>query len=466
MKKNKAKSRRDFLKTTAASAAWLSLGTFGVKTSPAQGTAWTAGMRINPAIPNTRVVSCTDEKMISDMEKAKVMSTFAGTANQNTCINTARVEENMDAMAQALTGKPSAQEAWSTVFMKPAAKEWRSVKAAIKANCATTLIMPKIAVVNKVCVELMRLGVAAANITIYDAVDDASGSEKYTPFIGNGLPDGIVVSSLTREGVSVPVGSGTLQCCSVLARQDGPTIVYPTDILINCAVNKGHNTGYGQFTMCMKNHTGSIKFSCPTQEELIAMNQCEAIIGGTDGAPCRQQLCIVDSLWASWVGPTNPPDYLPCTISMGTLAPAVDYQVAMKIRKEVMNAPPEEKWIDPWLERFNINKTDLEWIVVLPAMIRKNEPLNADRANFHLMLDKGHFKRSSVLFELPYNADPQSVSIYNIRGNLVRCLKDIKRHTVVWDGKDQNGRLVPSGNYAVSVKAGSVTKSATLKLVR
>ena len=315
MKKNESASRRAFLKITAVSAAGLSVGAFGIKTSFAKGTAWTAGKRINPAIPNTRVASCTDEKMITDMEKAKVMSTFAGTTNQNTFINVALVEENMDAMAQALTGKPSAQEAWSTVFMKPAAKEWSSVKAAIKVNCITTLIMPKIAVVNKVCVELMRLGVAAANITIYDAGDDASGSEKYTPFIGNGLPDGIVVSSLTREGVSVPVGAGTLQCCSVLVLQDGSTIVYPTDILVNCAVNKGHNTGYGQFTMCMKNHTGSIKFSCPTQEELIAINQCEAIIGGTDGAPCRQQLCIVDSLWASWVGPTNPPDYLPCTIS-------------------------------------------------------------------------------------------------------------------------------------------------------
>jgi hypothetical protein len=469
MKKIPSTSRRDFLKMTAVSAAGLSLGTVGVTMSSAKAAAWTAGKQINPNIPNTRVVSCTDQKMITNLTKAKSTISFAGTTGQNSLVDKGQVEANMNAMAKVLTGKSSTQEAWSAIFMKPAAKEWSAVKAAIKVNCIYSVIMPKIAIVNKVCAELLRLGVTPANITIYDACSDASGNEKYTPFIGNGLPNGIIVSTVTGDGVSVPVGTSTLTCCSVLAQNSGSTIGYPTDILINCAVNKGHGSEHGGFTMCMKNHTGSLKLSCPSAEEIIAENQCEAIIGGSDNAPCRQQLCIIDSLWAAVDGPTSKFSHWPCAISMGTLAPVVDYQVALKIRKEVMGVAPNQEVIDSWLTSFGVSTGDLEWVAVPPSATRNSGPSNPGSArleNFRIMLDNGSFKQASVSFDLPRSVRPESIVVRNTQGNLVCRLPENSGVSALWDGKDRYQRVVPSGNYIITIKAGKLIKSATMTVIR
>ncbi len=467
MKENAKKSRRDFLKMTAIGTAGLSLGTIGLKNSSAKALAWTAGKQINPNIPNTRVVTCTDERMITNIAKAKLAISFAGTNNQNTLIDAIQVESNMNSMAKALTGKTSTSEAWSTIFMKPSTKEWNTVKAAIKVNCIYNAIMPKIPIVNKVCIELIRLGVVPGNIIIYDGCSNASGSSKYTPFIGNGLPSGVVVSTAAYEGISVPVGSGTLKCCTVLAQQDGSSVTYPIDILVNCAVNKGHIADHGGFTGCMKNHTGSLKFSCPTQEELITENQCEAIIGGT---PCRQQLCIIDSLWGAVSGPTDAASHLPCNISMGTFAPTIDYQFALKIRKDTMNAVPEQAIIDNWLTRFNINKSDLEWVVVPPAVTKRlNDNLKpADPATekFHVYLDQGFSRSNSVAFNLPRKTQPKFISVHDEKGKLIRRLEHNDRSMAHWNGHDQNGNRVSSGNYVVTIKAGNLIQSAALTVVQ
>ncbi len=472
MKKNASTTRRDFLKMTAAGAAGLSIGAIGIKETEAKGLAWTATTQINPDIPNTRVVSCTDERMITDIAKARTASSFSGTTGQNSYIDTIRVAADMDAMAQSLTGKLSAVEAWAVIFRKPQGKEWSSVKAAIKVNCIYTTIMPKIPIVNKVCVELMRLGVLPANITIYDACSGASGSGKYTPFVGKGLPGGVIVSSTTGSDVSVPVGAKSLQCCAVLAQLSGSTIVYPTDILVNCAVNKGHGSGHGGFTMCMKNHTGTLKYSCPSAEEIITENQCEAIIGGSDNAPCRQQLCIVDSLWAAVDGPGSAPTHMPCAISMGTVAPVVDYQVALKIRKDVMNASPNQTVIDNWLTRFNINSASLEWIVVPPPISGADEHARyarpADNAGrrVSVFLKNSSFKTASVSFNLPDGRLPSAISIKDMKGNTVRRLHWRDGFTVCWNGRDQGGRTVAGGAYIITVHAGRMTKSAPLTAVR
>jgi hypothetical protein len=470
MEKSSKRSRRDFLKTTAIGAAGITLGTVGLKNSSAKGAAWTAGKQINPNIPNTRVVTCTDEKMITNIAKAKLATEFAGSNNQNTYIDAFQVESNMNSMARALTGKSSSTEAWSTIFMKPSGKEWSAVKAAIKVNCIYYHIMPKIPIVNKVCIELIRLGVVPANITIYDASYPPFDDEKYKSYIGKGLPSGIIVSAIAKDGVTVPVGSGSLKCCGVLAQDNAGTIVYPTDILINCAVNKGHEEKQGKITLCMKNHVGSLKYECPSPEELIAMNQCEAIIGGTNGSPCRQQLCIVDSLWAAVDGPGSAPTHLLCTISMGTLAPVVDYQVALKIRNDVMNAGPNQTVIDNWLTSFNINKGDLEWVVVPPAVTKRlndaSKPGNPSMEKFHVYLDNSSFHPASVSFDLPRKVQPESISVHDKKGKLIQRLENNDRLLALWNGNDQNGNKVSSGNYIVTVKAGALIQSAALTIVR
>jgi hypothetical protein len=110
--------------------------------------------------------------------------------------------------------------------------------------------------------------------------------------------------------------SGTVQIGS--KRYDCTTVVTQCNILVNCAVNKGHGSSYGSFTLTMKNHTGTMKFGCPSQQELIDENKSERILGGS---PVRQLLCIVDSLWAAVPGPGDPATHISQPDRYGNLQP-------------------------------------------------------------------------------------------------------------------------------------------------
>jgi hypothetical protein len=289
MKPTTVNSRREFLKVAATGAAGLALSSSTVSNALSRTTTsagWRTGLKINPSIDNFRVVSCYDESMVVN----KIADTFA---RQNEGVNTTIIAQNMDNMAIRLTLRSTAADAWSAIFQRPANKPWNQVKAAIKVNCSYVGNMPRIAVVNKVCVELISLGMLPQNITIYDSCANAWGVGKYTDASGNpvtGLSGGVIVSNTdltTDAGPTVPIGSETLQCSSVIAQKNSDaTISYLPDILINCAVNKGNDNAYGGFTMAMKNHIGTIKYACPTAQELIDINQSEAIIGqGTATVP-------------------------------------------------------------------------------------------------------------------------------------------------------------------------------------
>jgi len=180
-----------------------------------------------------------------------------------------------------------------------------------------------------------------------------------------------VVSSVTHDGTEVPVPTGVLQCTSLLARQgSGGTIEYIPDIIVNCSVNKGHSqTDKGGFTLSMKNHVGTMHYRCPSLEEMIGINSSEAILGPAAGPP-RQQLCIVDSLWAAQTGPTSPISHAPGRLSMGVFGPVVDIMVARKIREEVMNITNhDQEAIRSILAAFGYEESELadHWIEVNPA---------------------------------------------------------------------------------------------------
>ena len=65
-------------------------------------------------------------------------------------------------------------------------------------------------------------------------------------------------------------------------------------------------------------------------ETLIGINQSEPILGGD---PPRQQLCIVDSIWAAAGGPVSSITDAPLCLVMGTFGPIVDYLTAKKLRE-------------------------------------------------------------------------------------------------------------------------------------
>ena len=60
--------------------------------------------------------------------------------------------------------------------------------------------------------------------------------------------------------------------------------------------------------------------------------------------------------------------------------------------------------------------------------------------------------------------------MYNQLGQEVRSLAkanyEAGSHSLVWDGKNNNGRSVSSGVYIYRIKAGKFTKSMKMNLIR
>ena len=325
-------SRRDFISTAAAGIGGIASASLVPVFGEEYKGAWVNGMRINPAIDNLRVVNCTDPAMIS------ADPTKWDFASQNAPVVAERVRKNIDAMACALAQKSSPSEAWAVIFLRPETKKWSEVKVAIKPN-ASGSNTTRVAVIDAICSALMGLGVLQENIAMYGC--HKKGFDKtvqYSPFLGKGLPKGIALSD-GHEAVGgtmkAPIPepqAGEFECAAGLSNGS-------IDILVNIATNKGHFLGStGGISLTMKNHGGS--FEMPVRfhvhgllNYIIAFNKSHAILGGN---PPRQQLCIVDSLWAMKKGPPGIPGKRPCSLSMGTFAPAVDWVVTKRIREQVM----------------------------------------------------------------------------------------------------------------------------------
>jgi len=62
------------------------------------------------------------------------------------------------------------------------------------------------------------------------------------------------------------------------------------------------------------------------------------------------------------------------------------------------------------------------------------------------------------------------LTIYNIRGQLIRDLVDseqaVGEYTVVWDGLDNNGRVVPSGTYLYSISVNDFSYTRKMALTK
>ncbi len=356
MTKASSISRRKFLAQAAAGAGGILATAAFPANSPEPGCAWFNGKQINPDIDNLRAVNCHDPKMITADPKKWDM------ASQNAPVVAERVLANMDAMACSLAQKPLPRDAWAAIFRKPPAKEWSAVKAAIKLNCLGQN-HPRVAVVNSVCRALVSLGVVPANIILYDGSWNARSL--YGPYVGSGIIAGVAASDgneLLGGTVSAPVPGphkGNFKCTAALANG---TI----DILVNIAVNKGHP--YIGMTGTMKNHAGTFE-AMPIHlggglNYIIAFSKSEAVLGGS---PVRQQLCIVDSIWANTGGVFGVPNKRLCVLSMGTFSPAVDFLVMKRVREPLMGCshPPA---LNRVLSDFGYSNFDnLNFVKVEPA---------------------------------------------------------------------------------------------------
>jgi hypothetical protein len=326
--------RRRFLQVSAAAtAAGVLAGCLGndnndEETFDPSSSGWTQGMQINPQIDNLRVVMAYDPAMVSADPNGSSIEA------QNDVINGGQVESNLDKMAIALAQKSTAAESWSTIFQKPAGKDWADVKCAFKVNCLAPGDVPRLAVLGKVAKELNALGVPYGSITIYDGgspnCTNAYDTNNST-YSKDKLPAGIHFSDdLGGSDAEVILQDGKKEKC-LKALAEG-TI----DILVNFAVNKGHSISQtGGYTLTLKNHIGTMKFGHDPLDEftdkIIAINQSQQILGS--GTVARQQLCVVDSLWGMTRGPAADLDKRTYCLVMGTCSPIVDYLTVKHIRE-------------------------------------------------------------------------------------------------------------------------------------
>ena len=348
-------SRRTFIKSAALLGATAASPMIFIPKAQA---AWAKKTPVHPNVDNLRVVGITDPQMIGSLEPSCDWS------RQDELVSPKVVSENMDRLACALVDTNKPEEAWRTLFVKPTGKAWSDTVVAIKSN-NIALQHTRSAVMSKVCYVLTAIiGVKAPNIHIYDGCH-GSGMDRYTPF--KGLPEGTRIEGRwgginTHTSVSKPWdNSDGTKCIKHL-------VYGSVDILVNIAMCKGHDDTFGGFTMTMKNHFGTFSPSpghqSGAQDYLLAINQTPEILGtmdqrtGTVLFP-RQQLCIVDALWASKHGPGGHPSHQTHSLFMGVMSPVMDYLLATRFRGEKMGWGYQREATRRMLTEFGFSENDL-----------------------------------------------------------------------------------------------------------
>lgn len=351
-------SRRRFLRDAAVGAA--AFGALPPFISSAGMQAFGAGEEVHPNISPLRVVGLMDAGM------TKGLLERSSWQQQEELVFPEKVDVNMDRLACALAEEKDPGKAWRAIFIKPAGKSWSDVVVAVKTN-QIAVQRSRSAVMAKVCTVLTDvIGVKASNIFVYDACHGANMS-RTTRF--RGLPEGVTLADQwggSTDSVPIPSpyggGRAKARCLGHLARGE-------VDILVNVALSKGHGMTFGGFTQSMKNHFGTFEPG-PAHgrgggaDYLIGINKSPQILGELDpktGAVLfpRQQLCVIDALWASQGGPGGNATSQPNRIFMGTLPPVLDYQVATRFRKGEMKWGINEQVAERFLSEFGFTPDDL-----------------------------------------------------------------------------------------------------------
>jgi predicted RNA-binding protein with TRAM domain len=79
---------------------------------------------------------------------------------------------------------------------------------------------------------------------------------------------------------------------------------------------------------------------------------------------------------------------------------------------------------------------------------------------------------TTISFVVARHALPVQIEVYNIRGQLIRTLLDGSRalesgrHSVIWDGRDDNGNQVSSGIYLYRMRAGEYQSTRRMILMK
>ncbi|CAD7841607.1 MAG: hypothetical protein [Olavius algarvensis Delta 4 endosymbiont] len=316
---------------------------------------------VHPNVNNLRVVGVADPKMTTAYKPVSSWTV------QDQLVSREAVWRNLDKLAGGLAEVGNSTQAWQRIFIKPPGKTWAETTVAVKTNNIGKQ-HTRSAVMSKVCHTLTdTLGVQPANISIYDACH-GKNIDKKTDFVG--LPENCRIEntwggSTTKTAIPGPWkdGTGSAKCLAHLV--DGSV-----DILVNVAMCKGHSDKFGGFTMTMKNHFGAFDpwpgHMWGGSEYILSINKTKEILGemepGSDRLLFpRQQLCIIDALWASECGPGCVSSHQPNFLAMGVLSPVLDYVVATRFRGEQMGWQPNMEMVSRMLSEFGYEKSDLDF---------------------------------------------------------------------------------------------------------
>jgi hypothetical protein len=461
-------NRRSFLKTGIAGAVGASLAGPGVKQvlgkTSQQSLVWTDKMPINPEVDNMRVICMHDEGMAGTYGKED----YAG---MNAAVDEEKVWYNMDGMARYLTQKTDTDEAWHTIFRS--SKDWADTKVMIKHNCVAANMISRSAVVRKITSVLIGFGVQPANIVHFDG--QGGNWQAFAAEVS--LTDETKIPGVFSDNYDALGGQSDVTVPNVNGGYAPADLVNGvTDIIVNIAVNKGHNSNFnvGKTTLCLKNHYGTFLsgdgfggFNKRTmygggltamhlhnaQNALTNINKTFSIVGGD---PVRQQLCIIDTLWAITGNVTGAVSHKPDRLIMGTFAGAVDYCCAKKVREELMNVKNhEQENLKKFLTEFGYTEEDPEWIEVTPEMVkmeRVNPGRNAQIFNFSITPTS--MKRVLVNFAVKDVKNLQKIQIFNLAGKLIKQIDLSGSSKASWDGRSSGGDPVSAGSYMVRLSAG------------
>jgi hypothetical protein len=485
MSKKVSEGRRNFLKASAVGAAGFAILGPGVKKAKAAPITTNlvnlSTTQINQNIDNLRVAYITDTAMLRSTTYPG-WDSFNNPTNTTTGVVYSVVKDNMDKLACALANKTNPTDAWATIFKIPASKTWATAKAAIKVN-AFASAHPSVPIVAKICEVLIGKGMPAASITIFDMGGNCgiySGTGK--------CPTGVLTSSAGGNTVNFPASTGSYAF-------DASTCLDNIDIFINIAVNKGHDRihSFSGVTMCLKNMRGAVNFGHAGEEpngdpvqgvaRLVAVNSCDYVVGKIPSTyPSKLQLCIVDSLWganaADWTGTIVSNNDIR-SISMGTFPGAVDYATTMKIRTKKFNASTwNQPIVDKFMTGFGYSAGDITTLMtettgsgkgLVDASKVSVETLPQENANLsrhgyvHVSVSGSGVKTFNSNFYFAKGETVQSAGIFNVQGRMVRSLKvHPGSMQVLWDGRSDNGRIVPAGNYILKVQSGHTTASTEI----
>jgi hypothetical protein len=350
-------SRRKFIKQAMITGAALTaFPTIFVRKAPS---ALAPKTIIHPNVDNLRVVGITDPAM------TKIAETIPTTwLEQEKLVVTDAVSANIDRLACALAQTRNTTEAWRQIFIKPPGKSWSDTVVAIKTNnIGYGHQHTRSGVMAKICRVLTDIcGVKPFNIHIYDACH----GRKIMPF--SGLPKGTRIENKWGGSTALTAVPSPWQDSIGEARCLKHLVDGSVDILIDIALCKGHGHNFGGFTMTMKNHFGTFSprpgHQPGGQDYLIAINKTPEILGPMDKKTGnvlypRQQLCLIDALWASRGGPVCQPSHQTNFLAMGVLSPVVDYQVATQFRANKMGWGPNMKMTRRMLTEFGYTQADL-----------------------------------------------------------------------------------------------------------